>query len=192
MVKLKYLRHPFRTTKTAKALLETRFAMWRFAAHGKRRFRHDSRFRLQNVTEGFRSRLDKSSDDTEMLERICTAYIKTVTDLQSVPNPFKTTEKAEILKQRNLGPVVNALLTRDINSLRRMYSNFFRDPCSAGLLGVPYGMSKAYFGRSITDFHRRFYLSHALYRLDYWRSETGDRFYFKDLAGPEIGNPFGV
>jgi hypothetical protein len=192
MVKLKHLHHPFQTTKAAKALLATRFAMWRFAAHGKRRFRSDSRFFLQNVTEGFRSRLDKSTDDAELLERICMAYIKTVTDLQSVPDPFGATEKARQLRQRSLVPVAKALLTRDIDSLRRMYSNFFRDSCSAGLLGVPYGMSKAYFGGAIKDVHRRFYLSHVLYRIDYWASQTEGNFPLSDLSGPLVGNPFGV
>jgi O-methyltransferase domain len=42
------------------------------------------------------------------------------------------------------------------------------------------------------DLHRRFYLSDALYRLDYWRSQTRGRFHVRDLAIPEIGNPYGV
>jgi hypothetical protein len=183
MVRLKYLRHPFQTMKTAKTLLATRFALWQFAAHGKRRFRSDSRFVLQNVTEGFRSRLDKSSDDIELLERICTAYIKTVTDLQSAPDPFGVTEKSKQLRQRSLGPVIKALLTRDIDSLRRMYSNFFRDSCSAGLLGAPYGMAKAYFGGAIKDVHRRFYLSHVLYRIDYWDRKEFPSVRFVRTAG---------
>jgi putative sugar O-methyltransferase len=73
-----------------------------------------------------------------------------------------------------------------------MYRNFFRDPCSTGLLGVPFGMSKAYFGGTIKDIHRRFYLSHVLYRFDYWKAQTQSRFELRDLAGPGIGNPFGV
>jgi hypothetical protein len=31
-----------------------------------------------------------------------------------------------------------------------------------------------------------------LYRIDYWRMQTGDRFTVADLSGPAIGNPFGV
>jgi hypothetical protein len=192
MVKLKYLRHPLQTANNAKNMLAARFNMWKFATHGSRRFRLDPRFDLQNVTDGFVSRINDSPDDTELLERICEAYIKAISQQKFASKTYAATEWWQAVRQRNLGPVTLALQSRDIDSLRKMYRNFFRDPCSAGLLGVPYGMSNAYFGGSINDFHRRFYLSHALYRLDYWKSQTDDRFDFKDLAGPEVGNPFGV
>jgi putative sugar O-methyltransferase len=192
MVKLKHLRHPFRTVSTAKSFFAARWSMWRFADHGARRFRGDPRYDLQNVTEGFRSRLDDSGGDDELLERICTAYIKAVKQQQFASRIYKASEWWQQVQQGNLGPVAQALLARDINTLRRMYRNFFRDPCSSGLLGVPFGMSKAYFGGTIKDFHRRFYLSHVLYRFDYWRAQTQNRFALQDLAGPGIGNPFGV
>jgi hypothetical protein len=192
MVKLKYLRHPLQTANTAKNMVTARLNMWKFATHGSRRFRLDPRFDLQNVTDGFASRIDDSTNDDELLERICEAYVKAVDRQQFVPKTYRATEWWQSVRQRSLGPVMQALQTRDISGLRKMYSNFFRDSCSAGLLGVPYGMAKAYFGGSINDLHRRFYLTHALYRLDYWRSETDDRFDFQNLAGPEIGNPFGV
>jgi len=192
MVKLKYLRHPFQTANAAKALFAARLSMRTFAAHGERRFRDDARYDLQNVTDGFVSRIDETGDDAELLERICTAYIRAVKQQQFAPETYKATEWWQEVRQRSLGPVTQALLTRDIDALRRMYRNFFRDPCSSGLLGAPYGMSKAYFGGKIKDVHRRFYLSHVLYRFDYWMAQTGGRFSLRDLAGPGIGNPFGV
>ena len=192
MVKLKYLRHPLRTANAAKDMLTARLNMWTFATHGARRFKDDPRFDLQNVTDGFRSRIDESTDDSELLERICEAYIKASEHQQFAPEAYKATEWWQQVRNRSLAPVVKALQSRDIVSLRRMYRNFFRDPCSGGLLGVPFGMSQAYFGGTIKDFHRRFYLSHALYRLDYWHTQTGNRFELRDLAGPETGNPFGI
>ncbi len=173
-------------------MFAARLNMWKFAAHGERRFRGDARYDLQNVTNGFISRIDETSDDTELLERICTAYIGAVNQEQFAPEAYKATEWWQQMRQRGLGPVRQALLTRDIDGLRRMYRNFFRDPCSSGLLGAPYGMSKAYFGGKIKDVHRRFYLSHVLYRFDYWKVQTDGRFALHDLAGPAIGNPFGV
>ena len=173
-------------------MFAARLNMWRFASHGERRFRDDARFDLQNVTEGFISRIDETTDDTELLERICTAYIRAVTQQQFAPKTYKATDWWQQVRQRSLGPVTHALLTRDIDTLRRMYRNFFRDPCSSGLLGAPYGMSKAYFNGNIKDVYRRFYLSHVLYRFDYWKEQTDGRFTLRDLAGPGIGNPFGV
>lgn len=192
MVKLKYLRHPLQTANAARAMFAARLSMWRFAAHGERRFRGDARYDLQNVTKGFISRIDETSDDTGLLERICTAYIKAVKQQQLAPDAYKATDWWQQVQQRSLGPVTRALLTRDIAALRKMYRNFFRDPCSAGLLGAPYGMSKAYFGGKIKDVYRRFYLSHVLYRFDYWKAQTNGRFELRDLVGPGVGNPFGV
>jgi hypothetical protein len=192
MVKLKYLRHPLQTASAAKAMFAARLSMRKFAAHGEHRFRGDARYDLQHVTDGFLSRIDEMSDDTELLERICTAYIRAVKQQRFAPETYKATEWWQQVRQRSLGPVTQALLTRDIDALRRMYRNFFRDPCSSGLLGAPYGMSKAYFGGKIKDVHRRFYLSHVLYRFDYWMAQTGGCFVLRDLAGPGIGNPFGV
>jgi putative sugar O-methyltransferase len=192
MVKLKYLRHPIQTATIAKGMLTARLNMWRFAAHGVRHFKGDPRFNLQNVTDGFASHIDESSDDRELLERICEAYIKSVRQQRFASNAYQPTDWWQQVRQRNLAPVTRALESRDINSLGKMYRNFFRDPCSAGLLGVPFGMTKAYFGGEINDFHRRFYLSHALYRLDYWRTQTAGHFELNDLAGPDIGNPFGI
>ena len=83
-----------------------------------------------------------------------------------------------------------ALATRDTDALRAMYQNFFRDPCSAGLIGLP--LAKAYFGGAIHDVYRHFFLSDALHRIDYWKAQTGNCFELGELAGPGIGNPFGV
>ena len=192
MLKLKYLRHPLQTVNAAKAMLTTRLNMRKFAAHGERRFRNDARYDLQNVTDGFMSRVDDSGDDTTILARICSAYIKSAAQEQLAPETYKASERWQRVRQQNLGPIIHALTTRDIAAVRKMYRNFFRDPCSAGLLGAPYGMSKAYFGGAIKDVNRRFYLGHVLYRLDYWKEQTNANFVYRDLTAPPIGNPFGI
>ncbi|HUE42200.1 MAG TPA: putative sugar O-methyltransferase [Candidatus Sulfotelmatobacter sp.] len=87
---------------------------------------------------------------------------------------------------------MRALRNGHTDALHRMYRNFFRDPCGAGLVGVPFGNRKAYFRRKMKDVHRRAYLGDALYRLDYWNSRTGGGFDLHDLAAPNIGNPYGI
>jgi putative sugar O-methyltransferase len=191
-VKSKYLLHPIQTAKNAKALFETRLGMWKFAKHGELRFKGDRRYDLQNVTDGFASRIDMTDDDTELLERICAAYSKAIERQPSAPAAYRPTDWWRQVREQSLGPVTHALLTRDIPALRAMYRNFFRNSCSTGLLGAPFGMAKAYFGGNIKDLHRRFYLSHVLYRYDYWKEQTEGRFPLRDLYGPGIGNPFGV
>jgi hypothetical protein len=163
-----------------------------FANHGRRKFKGDPRYNLQNVTDGFAPRLDTAGNDRELLQRICTAYIKAVGRQEVAPAIYRATEWWEQVRRGGLARVRHALLERNISALQEMYRNFYRDSCSAGLLGAPYGMSTSYFGGPINDIHRQFYLSHVLYRLDYWSAQTENQFVLSDLAGPELGNPFGV
>jgi hypothetical protein len=192
MLKFKYFRHPIRTSKAANALVKARLSMRSSAAHGRRYYRDDPRYNLQSVTDGFAFRLDTQDDDSELLERICAAYIKTVQHPQPASDVYKATDWWEEIRQRSLKPVIQALISRDIEALRRIYRNFFRDPCSTGLVNVPNGMSKAYFGGTIKDVHRHFYLSDSLRRLDYWSLKTQGRCAICELSGPKIGNPFGI
>jgi putative sugar O-methyltransferase len=87
---------------------------------------------------------------------------------------------------------MNALQERDLTALRAMYRNFFRDPYSTRLISVPYGMTRAYFGKTTKNVHRRYYLSDVLHRVDHWKAQTSGRFALQQLAGAPIGNPFGV
>lgn len=166
--------------------------MWEFANHGRRHFRGDKRYDLQNVTAGFKSVMDSSIDDSKLLDRICAAYIQTREQEHFASDAYKVPEVWERVRERSLGPVIRALLNRDTETLGNMYRNLFRDTCSSGLLAPPNGMSKAYFGGEIKDMYRHFYLSHVLYRLDYWKTVTEGRFALSHLKGPGVGNPFGV
>ena len=184
--------HPLRSARKAKSWLAAHVHMWRFGNHGRRRFKNDSRYDLQQVTAGFASRIDELCDDTPLLERICTAYNKAESEPHSVLGAYLASDAVRRLRQGSLSPSIRALIEHDTVALGKMYRNFYRDPCSAGLLAAPQGMSKAYFGPRIKDIYRHFYLSHILYRLDYWNYLTDDRFSLKDLTGSGIGNPFGV
>ena len=166
--------------------------MRRFAARSERHFRGDPRYDLKNVTEGFSSRFDASSDDTALLQRICNAYARTVSHPDSAVACYEPTGWWKALRESSLGPVMQALAQSDISTLRMTYANFFRDRCANGLVGVPYGMANAYFRSGMQDVHRHAYLGDALYRIDYWISQTGGQFDLADLAGPAVGNPFGI
>jgi hypothetical protein len=183
---------PKRIAKTAKAYLAVRLNMWKFARHCNHRFRQDARYDLQYVTRGFLSRPNDSDNDSELLERICAAYIRSIQQEQFGQEAYKPTETWLQARQRSLKPFIQALLARDLASLGNMLQNFYRDPCSSGLLAAPNGMSRAYFSGAIRDVYRRFYLGHVLYRFDYWMAQTNGRFRLRDLGGPGIGNPFGL
>jgi hypothetical protein len=128
--------------------------------------------------------------ENALLDRICAAYIKAIEYEAHAPAAYRATPWWEQVRRTSLGPVIGALRTRDFESLRAAYANFFRDGCSTGLIGVPYGMARPY--SEPRGDAARLYLIDVLYRLDLWREQTSGRFTWRDLAGPEIGNPFGI
>jgi putative sugar O-methyltransferase len=192
MLKLKHLRHPLRTASVVRTLAAEHWNMRRLASQGERRFRNDARYDLQSVTDGFASHLEDRRNDTALLERICTAYNKAMAQQRFAKPAYHATNWWKAMRNAGVEPVQRALAAGDTRTLQAMYENFYRDSCSAGLVGVPFQMAKAYNGARLKDTYRRFFLSDALHRIDYWKSQTGDRFDLRELAGPEVGNPFGV
>ena len=190
MLKLKHLLHPLGTAGAVKALLASHWNVRRCASRGARRFRNDPRYNLQSVTDGFASRPAAAGDDTPLLRRICQAYIAAA-ELDSFSrHEYNATGWWQNVRRSSLTPVRRALATCDTGALGAMYRDFFRDPCSAGLIGLP--LAKVYFGGAIQDVYRHSFLSDALHRIDYWKGQTGNRFELRELAGPGIGNPFGA
>ena len=192
MLKLKHLRRPFRTLGVAKDLFAAHLSMKVLGPRGEAHFRDDARYNLQNVADGFRPRLDESGDDEAILQRIGRAYVRAAERQTVVKSVYRPTGWWKDVRRDGLAPVRRALAACDIATLQRMYRNFYRDPCSTGLVGAPYKMNKAYPGEAADESCRRFFLSNALHRIDHWKAQTGNRFALRDLAGPEIGNPFGV
>jgi putative sugar O-methyltransferase len=189
---LELLSRPIGAAKKARARIAAHLRMRAFASHGRRLFRDDPRYDLKNVSDGFASRIDDRNDDAEILERICAAYRKAEEEERMAPEQYQPPEPWQQIRRRNLGPVITALKEQDIPALRRMYRSFYRDACSTGILGAPNGQPRAYFAPKIKDAYRHFYLSHVLYRLNYWKSITGGEHLLRDLEGPGVGNPFGV
>jgi putative sugar O-methyltransferase len=134
--------------------------------------------------------MNDGSDDTALLDRICKAYIAAAEQDSFSRQEYNATGWWQSVRRSSLTPVRRALATCDTAALRAMYQNFFRDPCSAGLIGLP--LAKVFFGETIDDVYRHFFLSDALHRIDYWKNQTGNRFQLHELAGPGLGNPFGV
>ena len=135
---------------------------------------------MDSVEQGFASRLRNSEDDTQLLERICDAYSRAMEHQPSAPETYQPSRWWRLVEGGNLGPVKRALAAHDLDSLRLVYRNFFRDPCGAGLVGLPGIASKELF------------LIDALHRMDLWQCRTSGRFPLTDLATPDIGNPPGV
>jgi hypothetical protein len=121
MLRLKHLLHPLRTVRIATNRLRAHINMRRFASDSARRFEDDPRYDLQNVTDGFVSRFDKTDDDIGILIRICVAYGKALADQQLASASFNATEWWEQVRQSCLRSVIRALQERDVAALGLIY-----------------------------------------------------------------------
>lgn len=182
---LRAISQPLQVARKAKRWLRTQIHIWRFGVHGRRHFRGDARYNLRYVSAGFASQSDDSRQDRQLLERISRAY-------KAALQQSEDSGEDLFAARPQLKPYLRALQEDDYAALGKMFRNFYRDPCSSGLMAAPGGRAKAYFGGRIKNVYRHFYLSHVLYRLDYWKTLTNNAYPLKVLAGPGIGNPFGV
>jgi hypothetical protein len=187
----KHMRHPLRTLASARRIAQAEWINRRLLHLGERRFKRDIRYDLSTVTQGFRTHAHLPSSDAALLQRICDAYSLATGRQQGADTKYAPTAWWQEHRNLMLGPVLQALRSHDIDALQAMYRNFFRDDCATGLVPVQ-RMKGGYLGEVITDFHRRLYLFDALFRLDYWKTQTDCRYGLRDLAGPPVGNPFGV
>jgi hypothetical protein len=191
MLKVKHFRHPLRTLAAAREVFTAYLEMAILTARGDARFKEDVRYNPRVVQDGFVSHLS-DADDTAILLRICQAYLRTGEGETLAKRAYEPTKWWKQVRQTSLEPVRRALASQDLVALGGMYRNFFRDPCSAGLIGVPFKMQGSYLGHPFEARAGRFFLSNALHRIDHWKEQTGNRFDLHDLAGPDVGNPFGV
>ena len=108
--------------------LNRRAEISRIIRRGRRRFSADARFDLDFAEQGFAPRAADGADDTVLFRRICEAWSKAMERQPSAPEAFQPHPWWDAIRQKSLGPVTRALAAHDLDSLRRMYRNFFRDP----------------------------------------------------------------
>jgi putative sugar O-methyltransferase len=170
--------------------LSRRVELARVLRRGQRRFVGDSRYRLDGVDRGILPRAIDERADRLLLSRICDAWSKSMDDQAAQPCTFRSHKWWTLVRQKNLAPVMAALSARDYNALGSMYRNFFRDPCSAGVSGAPFGSRVAISAMDATTKHLQ--LIDALHRIDLWESKTQRCYELSDLETPDIGNPLGT
>jgi putative sugar O-methyltransferase len=187
----KHIRHPLRTFASARRIAQAEWINRRLLHLGERRFKRDIRYDLSTVTQGFRAHEPFPGPDAALLQRICNAYSLATERQQGADAKYAPTAWWQEHRKLTLEPVLQALRSHDLDALQAMYRNFFRDDCATGLVPVQ-RIKGGYLDEVITDFHRRLYLFDALFRLDYWKAQTDGRYGLRDLAGPSVGNPFGV
>ena len=131
-------------------------------------------------------------DDTELLERICAAYIKATEEEARDARQFGSSPWWQKVHVKHLLRVRSALLARDIPKLRNMYGNFYRDPCGKGLVRRPPRRKDRKLQVEFDYEDIQLMREDIFYRLGCWRTQTKDRYPISVLQATAVGNPFGV
>jgi len=189
MLKIRHLRHPVLTARHAGFLLRLHSSAVRRSLEGSSRYKEDARFQLEAVLQGFVDRGESGWCEGQTLRRICEAY--RAASSMSTPEVYEPTGWWRALRDTSLRGVLEALETCDIDTLQWMYANFFRDPCSDGLVGKSVLLFPT-LPRTLVRIHRWAYLTEVLSRLERWKELTSGAYALDELRTPMIGNPFGV
>lgn len=132
----------------------------------------------------------KELDDIEIIKRIVAAYNKAKAAQKSAPGFYQVGNEWLPIYEKQLKTVMQALSNEDIPALRKIYQNFWRDPCSAGLIGLPTDMGKHFIGKRILRKYKKMHLFSGLHRMKLWRSLMGRNASLDELSSPAIGNPY--
>jgi hypothetical protein len=136
------------------------------------------------------SQVELDRNERVLLERICAAYNRALQD-EAAGGTYAATMWWKGVEAKHLHAVREALQSSDIERLHSMYSGFYRERCGHGLVRHPPGHGSD----RTTNLDRESYSlmrEDMLYRIGYWRRETGDKYPISALSGPEVGCPFGI
>jgi hypothetical protein len=183
--------NPIRLASAIRGRIVRRRNMIHAIQAGKKRFANDPNFRPDLVPEYFVPHPGDDHDDSVIVSRIIAAYQKAKVKQQSAGEAFNVSNEWLPIYERNLGRVMRALLAGNVESVQKMYRNFFRDPCSTGLHGLPINIPNLFVGGPIKPKFREYIMCDVLHRYNLWRTRTEDRYPTAALSAPMIGNPYG-
>jgi putative sugar O-methyltransferase len=157
-------------------------------------YKDDENYRRNiNLEACFDDRIDLSCNDSALLHRIIVSYKKASIDIAECSDVFRPSNEWLPIYRYYLKEVMCALEDGDIDGVDKIYKNFWREPCSTGLVGLHPNMKNEYFerGGKIGYLNKLHYLNDSIHRLNLWKKLLGDRFSFEALIAPVIGNPYG-
>ena len=150
----------------------------------------DKNYILQSVEDGFAQKRNDVQDPL-IFERIIRSYNKAKAVQFDSPGFYQVSNEWLPIFEVYLGEVMATLKNGNVDRLKSIYNNFFRDPCSVGLHGLPLDMFKCFFSGHISDRHKKLFLTDVLYRHRLWKNLVGPSFGIESLESPLRGNPYG-
>jgi SAM-dependent methyltransferase len=156
-------------------------------------FERSQYYRPDLLERGFVDRRDRAAHVPDSVyDRVIASYNKAKSLQPSAGPCFSPSNEWLPIYESFIGEVMSVMKAGNRARLREIYGNFWRDPCSTGLHGLPLDMKKYYFSGPIGDIAAKLVLMDSIHRYELWRSLVGKSQSITDLAAPEIGNPYGM
>ena len=153
-------------------------------------YKKNKNYNLKNVKKSFENRIENNDYDIEILTRICNAYNKSKEVQFKRDKVFSPSNEWLPIYENNLADVISALKSNDYKKLHNIFSNFYREDCSEGLVGS-YDMKNRFLSNNISLLNKLQWVNGAIHSYENWQTRQTNKISIADLKSPNIGNPYG-
>ncbi len=141
------------------------------------------------VEDGFVER--PSVADRAIVERVMNAYNTAKAAQQNAPAEYQISHVWVRIYHSFMDEVITAMESRDVDTLARIYANFFRHKSTYGLHGIGENMQTTYFSGNVSEEAKSIYLADTTHRMRMWLASIGKTHTLDALETPNVGNPYG-
>lgn len=144
---------------------------------------------LLSIENGFANR--EMEVDPQIIRRIIKAYNLSKAAQKNAGEAYQVGYMWLPIYEGFMKEIMAALSSENVEAVSKIYRNFFREPCSVGLHGMPVDMFKDYFSGHITDDNKGKYVADLMHRFNIWLTSIGKTMPLSALKAPDVGNPYG-
>lgn len=147
-------------------------------------------YNLNLVDQGFAPRKNDINDEA-LFQRIIDSYNRAKTVQAKSEDIYQVSNEWLPIYQSHMQEITEALMSRSVSKVSAIYNNYFREPCSVGLHGLPIDMAAHFFSGKIRTGDKKLFLNDFIHRYEVWKSTIGRSCENSALQSPDIGNPYG-
>lgn len=129
--------------------------------------------------------------DLKIIRRVINSYNKAKTNQKNSAEEYQVSYMWLPIYEGYMKEVIAALTSENEAEVAKIYGNFFREPCSVGLHGMPVDMASTYFSGDISEENKGLYTDDLMHRFTIWINSIGKSCPLSALDSPVIGNPYG-
>ena len=133
----------------------------------------------------------KTTTDPHIIRRVINAYNKAKIAQKNAAQEYQVSYMWLPIYEGYMNEIIAALSREDEEGVAKIYGNFFREPCSVGLHGMPVDMASTYFSGNISEESKGLYVADLMHRFDIWINSIGKTLPISALQTPIVGNPYG-